>query len=108
MKQFAIKKKAQLWAVVLLALAVGLPVPGINHAEESVSSIYLELVPSALKLYVDDETYALKVWANVTGGTASSKEVTGEATWTTSNSAVAKVDNGVVSGISSGARNPLS
>jgi hypothetical protein len=91
----------RIWITALLTLILALPVfPGLAGAEETVTSIEFEATPP--KLYVDDETYALKVWANLTGGTSTKKEVTSEASWSSTNTAVANVDRSVVTGVSSG------
>jgi len=103
MNPSVIMRPIRRWTSALLALLLIVPLfAAPAHAEETVTSIQFESTPSPFKIYVDDETYPLKVWANVTGGSVSQRDVTAEATWSTSNSAVARVDKGIISGIAAG------
>jgi Bacterial surface proteins containing Ig-like domains len=96
-------RKAKLGIPFLLALALLVqPFAGMASAQETVQSIYFQSVPNPLQLEVDDAPYALRVWANITGGTVSTKEVTNEASWTSSNSKVVKVDKGVLTALTEG------
>ncbi|CAM4276335.1 Ig-like domain-containing protein [Paenibacillus tarimensis] len=69
---------------------------GVAAAAETVDSIAFETVPAPLSLYVGDDAYQLKVWANISGGTTTTRDVTGDATWTSSNSSVVKVTKGLL------------
>ncbi|MCD9023696.1 Ig-like domain-containing protein [Cohnella silvisoli] len=79
-------------AFLLLALVWG-SVSGIAYAEDTVTSVELSSV-SDTKLYVEDGSISLTLWANYRE-TSNKKDVTTEATWTSSSSAV-KVDKGVL------------
>ena len=74
-----------LFIALLLALALLIPPMGAAAAEETVTSIYYESGSSTMSLYVGEDDQ-LRVWANLSGGSTSSKDVTLDAAWTSSNS----------------------
>ncbi|MBB6671740.1 Ig-like domain-containing protein [Cohnella nanjingensis] len=89
----------RLTAVFLFAILLWLPIgeSGIASAATTVSSVRLdELTPDEKTLYVEDGSLALLLWANLSvDGSARTDNVTNDATWISSNSAVT-VNKGVV------------
>ncbi|WP_051108786.1 Ig-like domain-containing protein [Paenibacillus daejeonensis] len=86
--------------LVVTLLCLGLPVPAAG-AEEKVVGISFDSVPSPFILYVEDDTELLKLWAEVEGST-SLRDVTSEASWTSSKSSTVKVDKGLLTAVSAG------
>jgi len=85
-------------ALVLLLSALG----GVAAAaDEVVTGIEFETVPSPAKIYIDDETIALRANAKIQGAT-SPKDVTLDAVWSSSNTSAIKVDKGVLTAVSTG------
>lgn len=69
----------------------------VSAADEVVLGVELDPVPTPIQLYVDDDTYTLNAYA-VIQGTTSRKDITAEATWTSSSSLV-KVSKGVLTAV---------
>lgn len=88
------KPRFRYFAAMLVMLLFAHGAAGIASAEDTVTGIQLDPVPSPIQLYVEDNTYSLTLWANIQGSTA--KNVTSEATWSSSSSSI-KVDKGVLS-----------
>ncbi|MFS0725849.1 Ig-like domain-containing protein [Paenibacillus sp. 1P07SE] len=88
------------WLVVTL-LSFSIPVPAANASEDKIIGISFDSVPTPYKLYVEDDTELLKLWAEVEGST-SLRDVTSEASWTSSKTGVIKVDKGLLTAVSAG------
>lgn len=101
--QLAVKNRLlRSWLASMLAIALTLSAfSGIAFANETITGIEFETIPSPAKLFVDDETIILTLNATVQG-TTSRKDVTQDAVWTSSNSSVVKVDKGTLSALSNG------
>ncbi|UVI29924.1 Ig-like domain-containing protein [Paenibacillus spongiae] len=93
--------RAALAAGLALVLMLSAMSGAAIAAEETVTGIAFETVPSPAKLYIDDETMALRVNAAISGAT-SVKDVTLDAVWTSSNTSAIKVDKGVLTAVSKG------
>lgn len=91
-----IKKHIAVWLCLFVLLTPALPA----WAADEIMSVAIEHEGDAL-VYVDHEPYILKLLAELKDSTTK-KDVTGAATWTTSNSAVIKVDGGVLTAVSPG------
>ncbi|TJY42775.1 hypothetical protein E5161_08000 [Cohnella pontilimi] len=89
-------KSVKRWiGALLIALLVANAAAGLVSAEETVNSIELQGAPSSpIQLYVDDAAVNLTVWAYIDGSSVA-RNVTADALWTSSSSAV-KVDRGVL------------
>ncbi|WP_123041942.1 hypothetical protein [Cohnella candidum] len=88
------KPRFRYFAAMLVMLLFAQGAAGIASAEDTVTGIQFDAVPSPIQLYVEDNTYSLTLWANIQGSTA--KNVTSDATWSSSSSSI-KVDKGVLS-----------
>ncbi|PZD97811.1 bacterial surface protein [Paenibacillus sambharensis] len=89
-------KRSWLLSALLAVVMISQLFAGMATAAETVDSIAFESVPSPLSLYVGDDAHQLKVWASISGGTAATRDITSEATWTSSNSSVVKVSKGLL------------
>ena len=89
------------WIALWLTLAMLIVPMGVASAEETVTSIYYESGSSAMSLYVGEDDQ-LRVWANLSGGSTSSKDITLDAAWTSSNSQIVKVDKGLITAVGAG------
>ncbi|MFC5653104.1 Ig-like domain-containing protein [Paenibacillus solisilvae] len=74
-----------------------------SAAEDTVTGFTFETTPSSPSLYVG-ETYELQTNATFLSpaGVTTKKDVTTDASWSSSNSTVIKVENGVLTGVTSG------
>ncbi len=74
-----------------------------SAADDTVTSFTFETAPSSPSLYVG-ETYELQTNATFlsSAGVTTKKDITTDAAWSSSNSAVIKVENGVLTGITNG------
>lgn len=101
--QLAVKNRlVRSWLASMLAIALTLSAfSGIAFAEDTVTGIEFETIPSPAKLFVDDEALILKLNATIQG-TTSRKDVTQDAVWATTNSSVVKVDKGTLTALSNG------
>ncbi|MFD0714929.1 Ig-like domain-containing protein [Paenibacillus sp. GCM10027626] len=72
-----------------------------DAADEVVTGVHFETVPSPAVIYIDDETVVLRANASIQGAT-SAKDVTLDAAWSSSNTSAIKVDKGVLTAIASG------
>lgn len=94
---------AKAWLAVWLVVALvsfAIPAPALG-AEDKIIGISFDSVPSPYKLYVEDDTELLRLWAEVEGSN-SLQDVTSEATWSSSKSSVIKVDKGILTALSAG------
>jgi len=90
------------WIALALALALlVVPMGGIAAAEETVTSIYYESGSSGMSMYVGEDEQ-LRVFANVTGGSSPTRDVTFDATWSSSSSQIVKVDKGLITALGAG------
>jgi len=90
------------WIALLLALALlAVPMGGVASAEETVTSIYYESGSTGMSMFVGEDDQ-LRVWANLTGGSSSTRDVTLDATWSSSSSQVVKVDKGLITAVGAG------
>lgn len=85
----------RLYAALLVITLVFQGAAGLASAEDTITGIYLDSVPSPIQLYVDDGTVSLTLWASVQGA-STPRNVTADAAWSSSSSSV-KVDKGVLS-----------
>ncbi|MBW7475021.1 Ig-like domain-containing protein [Paenibacillus oenotherae] len=101
--QLAVKNRLmRSWLASMLAIALTLSAfSGIAFAEDTVTGIEFETIPSPAKLFVDDETIVLKLNA-IIQGTTSRKDVTQDAVWASTNSSIVKVDKGTLTAVSNG------
>ncbi|RAP73963.1 hypothetical protein [Paenibacillus montanisoli] len=98
----AASKRYGTWLSVMLAIVLSFSsFAGLAYAEEVVTGITFDNAPSPAVLYVDDDTISLQVNASIPGAT-SVKDVTNDAVWSSSNTAVAKASAGVLVGLTSG------
>ncbi|GGF91680.1 Ig-like domain-containing protein [Paenibacillus abyssi] len=97
------RKAIRKWLAASLALLLLLSAFPVHSsaAEETVTGIAYDTVPSPFKLFVADDPYSLKVLATISGA-ASTKDVTLDAAWTSSNSQIIKVEKGTISAVAGG------
>ncbi|WP_053373794.1 Ig-like domain-containing protein [Paenibacillus sp. FJAT-27812] len=102
-------KETRRWLAAALAFAIVMTsLTGIvNAAEETVTGIEFSYDPddynnstSSLKVFVEDDKVNLSVFALISGAT--SKNVTADVTWKSSNTALVKVDKGVLTAVGKG------
>ncbi|MFD0590587.1 Ig domain-containing protein [Paenibacillus sp. GCM10027627] len=104
-------KAARRWLAASLAIALVMSsLTGVAHATstETVTGIEFYYQPSdynpgtsSLEMVVEDDKVNLTVYATISGQ-ANKKDVTSEAVWKSSNSAIVKVEKGVLSGVGGG------
>ncbi|GGD92483.1 Ig-like domain-containing protein [Paenibacillus nasutitermitis] len=96
-------RPARVWFAALLALSLCMSsISGIAFAaEDTVTGIQFNSIPSSTKLIVEEDAIILALNATIQGLT-STKDVTSDATWSSSNAAAVKVDKGILTGLSSG------
>jgi hypothetical protein len=103
-------KETRRWLAAALAFAIVMTsLTGIvNAAEETVTGIEFTYDPddynsgtSSLKLFVEDDKVNLSVFAFISGA-ANKKDVTADVTWKSSNTALVKVDKGVLTAAGKG------
>lgn len=103
--QVNVRRKATSWFAALLVatLIVGIfPMGGmVQAATETVTGIEFDSTASPLHVVVEGTSQQLKLYANIKED-GSKQDVTGKATWTSSNPKIAEVSDGWVKGISSG------
>ncbi|WP_308636672.1 Ig-like domain-containing protein [Paenibacillus silvisoli] len=96
------QKRHRYWLSLMLAVVLSFTsFAGLAFAEEVVTGIAFDNAPSPAVLYVDDDTLSLEVRAAIQGA-SSTKDVTTDATWSSSNTTILKVSAGVLTGMSSG------
>lgn len=94
-----LKAALAVWLVVLLTLSA---IPQLAlAADDIVTGIEFDTTQTSIPMYVDDDAETLKVWATLSGS-SSKKDVTTEATWSSSSSSIAKVANGAITAVSNG------
>ncbi|OBZ09966.1 Ig-like domain-containing protein [Bacillus sp. FJAT-26390] len=102
-------KETRRWLAAALAFAIVMTsLTGIvNAAEETVTGIEFSYDPddynnstSSLKVFVEDDKVNLSVFALISGAT--NKNVTADVTWKSSNTALVKVDKGVLTAVGKG------
>ncbi|BBH23881.1 hypothetical protein Back11_52260 [Paenibacillus baekrokdamisoli] len=105
LKQAISTRVIRTWLSAGLALLLTLSTfAGIaSAAEDTVTNFSFYSPPSNAALYVE-ETYELQVNATLlsTAGATTTKDVTSDASWSSSNPAVIKVDKGILTGVSNG------
>ncbi|QKS47976.1 Ig-like domain-containing protein (plasmid) [Paenibacillus cellulosilyticus] len=87
---------------MLLALLVTIScIPSQALAADTVSSLSFDTSASSITIYVSDDAYYLNLYATLSDSTTQT-DVTDSASWKSSNTAVAKVSLGVITGVSAG------
>ncbi len=95
MTAFSLRQPAsRLFAMFLALMLFALSAPTLASAQETVTGIELEPVPTPISLYVEDGAVSLTLWAYIQGS-AAPKNVTADAAWSSSSSCI-KVDKGVL------------
>ncbi|MGO4547507.1 Ig domain-containing protein [Paenibacillus sp. 2TAB23] len=103
-------KETRRWLAAALAFAMIMTsAAGVAYAaEDTVTSIEFSYDSddydnntSSLKTFVEDDKVYLTVFANISGN-SNKKEVTSDVTWKSSNTALVKVEKGVLTGVGKG------
>ncbi|QHW32570.1 bacterial surface protein [Paenibacillus rhizovicinus] len=90
------------WLTVVLAFVLTLSsFAGLAYADDAVTGISFENSPSMARVYIDDDAVQVDVVASISGS-ASTKNVTLNATWSTSNSSIVKVTSGLLTAVAKG------
>lgn len=98
------RRKLSSWFAGLLVVALItsiLPFSGIAHAAETITNVEFESSLDPIKLIVDGQTQQLKLYATIKDE-AAKRDVTGLATWTSSNPSAVTVESGWVKGVGKG------
>lgn len=105
LKQAFFTRVIRTWLSAGLALILILSTfAGIaSAAEDTVTNLSFETIPSPAALYVG-ETYELQVNATIltAAGVTTKSDVTGGAAWSSSNAAIIKVNEGILTGVANG------
>ncbi|MGZ9583877.1 Ig-like domain-containing protein [Paenibacillus marinisediminis] len=99
-----VRRKTASWFALLLVitLIVGvLPFNGVAQAAETVINVEFENQSPQVDVVVEDQSVQLKLWATIKEESGK-RDVTGAATWTSSNPNVVTVENGWVKGVGEG------
>ncbi|ANY75350.1 hypothetical protein BBD41_23785 [Paenibacillus ihbetae] len=94
------RKTTKLALVVVMMLAMVFPT-SVFAASGDVTSIEFDTKESTIHLIVNETTEQLRVLANIEG-TTSKRDVTNEATWTSSNTRIVRVDGGLLTPLEKG------
>ncbi|MFC4812003.1 Ig-like domain-containing protein [Paenibacillus sp. GCM10023250] len=90
------------WLTALLAIVLTLSsFASLAYAEDTVTGLSFDNPPSPARLYIDDDALQLDALASISGS-ASLKNVTTDAAWSTSNSAIVKVTSGLLTAVAKG------
>ncbi|QHT63471.1 hypothetical protein GXP70_28310 [Paenibacillus lycopersici] len=102
MNKSAAPVKFRPWLTALLAIVFMLSsFAGFAYAEDVVTGISFDNAPSTARIYIEDDALQVDVVASISGST-SQKNVTLNASWTTSNSSVVKVTSGLLTAVAKG------
>ncbi len=103
-------KDTRRWLAALLAFVLIMTslTSVVNAAEDTVTGIEFTYdssdynsSTSSLQAFIEDDKVNLSVFASISGS-SSKKDVTSDATWKTSNSALVKVESGIITGVGKG------
>lgn len=94
------RKTTKMFLVVVMMLAMVFPT-SVFAASGDVTSIEFDTKESKIYLTVNETTEQLRVLANLEGSTTT-KDVTNESTWTSSNTRIAKVEGGLITPLEKG------
>ncbi|WP_042229215.1 Ig-like domain-containing protein [Paenibacillus popilliae] len=94
------KRTSWLSVVLVFALVIGLlPINGVANAADTVTDVQFESDVSPIHVLVDGQSVQLKLIGTIDG---ERKDVTGKATWSSSNPSAVEVDAGWVKGVGKG------
>lgn len=93
---------ARPWLTLLLAVVLSFSsFAGLAYADDVVTGLNFDNPPSPARLYIEDDSVQLDVLASISGSSAT-KNVSIDATWTSTNSSIVKVANGLITGLAKG------
>ncbi|MBD3920796.1 Ig-like domain-containing protein [Paenibacillus sp. PR3] len=90
-----------LTALTLAILMVFAILPSRSYAADTVTDLNFDTTASTITVFAADDPYYLNLYATLSGS-SSQIDVTDSATWKSSNTAVAKVTQGTITGVAKG------
>lgn len=90
-----------LMALTLAILMVFATLPSRSYAADTVTDLSFDTTASTITVFAADDPYYLNLYATLSGS-SSQIDVTDSATWKSSNTAVAKVTQGTITGVAKG------
>ncbi|GMK38236.1 hypothetical protein PCCS19_12900 [Paenibacillus sp. CCS19] len=91
-----------LMALTLAILMVFATLPSRSYAADTVTDLSFDTTASAINVYAADDPYYLNLYATLSGTSLQQIDVTDVATWKSSNTAIAKVTQGTITGVAKG------
>ncbi|MBM7566504.1 Ig-like domain-containing protein [Paenibacillus sacheonensis] len=90
------------WLTALLAIVLTFSTfASLAYAEDVVTGISFDNAPSTARIYIDDDALQIELSASISGA-SSTKNVTLDAAWTTSNASIVKVTSGQLTAVAKG------